>query len=658
MLTFLCLIFLMGLSPDAQASTDLTTLSIEELMETEVSLPSKKARKLSGAASAVYVITQEDIRRSGAVNIPELLSMVPGIEVVQINANKWAISSRGFNEEFADKLLVLMDGQSVYTPLFSGVQWDMHDTMLEDIERIEVIRGPGATLWGANAVNGIINIITKSARDTRGGLLTLGTGTEEKGFGGLRYGEKLKDCAYWRIWARYFDRDSYVYDSGDEAFDDWDVLQGGFRADWDSSDADSVTFQGNLYDGSIGNMSNLTSISFPYSRSVVKTTDIAGGSLLARWEHTFSDDSDMKAKVWYDRAERDDIVFGYVDETFDIDFQHRFKMSRQEIIWGGGYRLASNDTRGSFTVSADPKSSNEHICSAFIQDEISLVKERLSLILGSKFEHNSYTGFEIQPNARIAWTPGKNHTAWAAVSRAVRTPGRNEKSMRINAQTIPGKNSLPTLIAIIGNSDQDSEDLLACELGYRTMLGDRVSLDIAAYYNIYDNITTQEPADPFYEETPGPAHMVVPTKFGNKGEADVYGAEIAANFKLMKGWRVFAGYSWKKSRFSTDSSGRHTEVNNINTSPEHQLKFRSYLDLPFNLEFDMTLCYADSFPRNNVNSYTRIDLRLGWQPYDAADVSLCLKNMLDSQHSEYDGAYSLVPTEAERSVYAKIAWRF
>jgi iron complex outermembrane receptor protein len=429
-LALLPLIFIISWSPVSWAASskvhDLTELSIEDLMKIEITSVSKKAQKISDAAAAIFVITQEDIRRSGVTSIPEALRMAPGVEVARIDANKWAISARGFNSRFANKLLVLMDGRSVYSPLFSGVWWDVQDTMMEDIDRIEVIRGPGATLWGANAVNGVINIITKKAGDTLGGLVTAGGGTEEKGFGALRYGLKPAEDSDFRAYAKYFNRDRSVTSTGADAGDEWDAFRAGFRLDHETSARNNFTLQGDYYTGNAGTTYDVASITLPYLNTFQKKSESAGGNIIGRWNHTFENDSEFSLQAYYDRSDRKDLFAAGVVDTADVDLQYRFKwFGGQEFVLGTGYRFTRDNIANDNELrTADPASRSESLLSAFIQDDITLIDNRLHWVIGSKFEHNGYTGFEVQPNTRLIWTPSTTQSVWGAISRSVRTPSR------------------------------------------------------------------------------------------------------------------------------------------------------------------------------------------------------------------------------------------
>jgi iron complex outermembrane receptor protein len=390
---------------------------VEELMDVEVTSVSRRPEKLTEAASAIQVITGEDIRRSGANSIPEALRLAPNLQVAQVNSSQWAVSSRGFNNVLSNKLLVMIDGRTVYTPLYAGVFWDVQDALLEDIDRIEVVSGPGGTLWGANAVNGVINIITKSAKDTQGFFMEAGAGTESNGFGSMRYGGQLSPGLYYRVYGKGFNRDELVVADGSDAGDGWDMGQGGFRLDWEPNQDDVLTLQSDFYD------------SKPNPEAASDPVVAMGGNILGRWTHKISDDSDFQVQFYYDRTRRDfNDEFTENLDTYDFDAQHRFQIGdRQEIIWGLGYRRMDDSVANLELLGFDPGNKTLSLYSAFIQDEITLIEDRLRLTLGSKFEHNEYTGFEVQPSGRLAWTPSTEHTVWAAVSRAVRTPSRIDR---------------------------------------------------------------------------------------------------------------------------------------------------------------------------------------------------------------------------------------
>ncbi len=499
-----------AVSPAERDTVDLTELTLEELLEIEVTLASRKSETLTRAAAAIYVLTREDIRRSGATSIPEALRMVPGLQVAQIDASKWAVSIRGFTAQFANKLLVLIDGRSIYTPLFSGVFWDAHDVLLEEVERIEIIRGPGAALWGANAVNGIINIVTRHASASRGSLVTGGGGVEERAFGNLRHGGTLGEATFYRIYAKYFKRDGTADALGREVADGWNAVRGGFRIDHDSPEGNALTLQGEFYDGNVGQaiVRAPASLSPPYTLTFNNEIGISGGHVLGRWTRRFSETSDLSWQLYYDLATRGDRVNGSeTRHTFDLDFQHRFGLGRrQEIVWGVGYRSTSDAFENTFAISLSPDSRTDHLLSAFLQNDIGLVVDRLRLTLGSKLERHTTTGLEIQPNLRLLWTPSEKQTVWAAASRAVRTPSRFETDGEVVVQIVPPDSAFAGspvgMLTVSGSRNLLPEELFAFELGYRTRPTDRLFLDLATFYNFYTHLRTVEPGELALETLP------------------------------------------------------------------------------------------------------------------------------------------------------------
>jgi iron complex outermembrane receptor protein len=631
--------------------SELKKLSVEELLDVDVTSVSKYPEKLSEAAAAVAVLTQDDLHSSGVTSIPEALRLVPGLDVARVDSHTWAISSRGFNDIFANKLLVLIDGRSVYTPLFSGVFWEVQDTLLEDIDRIEVVRGPGATLWGANAVNGVINIITKSARDTQGLLLSGGGGTEDLGFAGVRYGVKVDENTFLRVYAKYFDRDSSVLPDDTTSHDAWDMFRGGFRLDWEPTKENSFTFQGDIYTGNQDEDYLVPTTTFPFS-GVIKSTDtVSGGNLLGRWSHSFSPDSQLTFQAYYDRTERDSPIFAEDRDTGDIDLQHRFAWGdRQDVVWGLGFRATHDDVRNSLNVSLLPDHRTLDLYSAFVQDEISIVPERLRLTLGSKFEHNDFTGFEIQPSARALWTPGFSQTFWASVSRAVRTPSRAESDIRLNpAPPVPLP---PGTITILGNPNMVSEELIAYEFGYRIQPINQLKLDLTAFYNDYDDLRTIEPI------RPGP---VSPSKVANKLFGESYGTEISATAQVTKRWRLQGSYSYLEVQLHREAGSLDstTERTTEGSSPRNQFFIRSLFDLGWNIEFDSTLRYVDVLPAPKIPSYLTLDLRLAWSPRKNLEFAIVGQNLLDDRHPEFAPTFvGTQKTEVQRSVYGTVLWRF
>jgi iron complex outermembrane receptor protein len=632
---------------------DFTALSLEELMNYPVTSVAGHAEKKSETAAAVHIITQEDIRRSGATSIPEALRMAPGLDVARVDAHTWAISSRGFNDVFANKLLVLQDGRSVYTPLFSGVYWDVQDTLLEDIDRIEVIRGPGATIWGANAVNGVINIITKAAKDTQGWLVSGGAGTEERGFAGARYGVKLADDVFLRVYGKYFYRDDSVTPQGASAEDFWMMGRTGFRLDWTPVEQNLVTLQGDFYAGKVHQIYTNVIPTPPFSSPLRDSSDLKGGNILGRWTRTFSEQSEFQFQTYYDRTYRDAEGFLEDRHTFDVDARHRFGIGeRNSLTFGLGYRLSSDHTTATPSISLSPLDRTTHLFSTFVQDEIVLVKDRLRLTLGTKLEHNDYTGFEVQPGARLLWTPTEKQSYWASISRAVRTPSRAEHDILITQNTpTPG-----VFTTISGNREFESEKLIAYELGHRIQFNQKVSLDTALFFNDYDDLRSVE-AQPIVFNPP---FVTAPFVAGNKTRGETFGAELSPTWQVTEAWRLQAAYTYLQMQLhlkpgSTDTISEADE----RRSPRHQISVRSLVELPANVEFDAALRYVDSLAAIQVKSYVELDLRVGWRPVKNLEFSIAGLNLLHDHHQEFaPSTIRTQTTEVERSVYGKVTWRF
>ena len=650
-----------------QSVPDVTSMSLEDLMNMQVTSVSKRSQKVADAAAAVFVITQEDIRRSGATSIPDALRMVPGLEVAQIDQNKWAIGSRGFNGRFDNKLLVLIDGRSVYTPLFSGVYWNVQDVVLEDVDRIEVIRGPGATLWGANAVDGVINIITKSAKATQGGLVSAGAGSQEATAETVRYGSKVKDNTYYRVYGKYYDWYPSIDPTGTTASDGWHALRGGFRLDSNATTRDSITVQGDIYHDNFGETLTVPSLTSPTLWSTYPNNGSeSGGDLLGRWNHSFSRSS-TSLQMYYDRTNiADPTVFGDHESVYDIDFQHDIHLGEsQELVWGLGYRSIQDTNGSSFTVALRPDHSSLNQYSAFVQDEVNLLDNHMHITVGSKFEHNPFTGFEFEPNVRVLGTLTNKQSVWAAVSRAVRTPALTEEGLQLNVGivppgTAPFNSPLPLVEAIFGSPQFGSEDLLAYEVGYRVQATNSFSLDIAAFYNNYTNLRSAEPGAPILVGSPVPSYVVLPFVASNKMSGGTYGIEPFAEWKILPRWKLMGSYSFLRMNIHKNANSLDPTPDLPNgASPRHQYYFRSSLDLPKHFEQDLMLRYVDKLPSLNMPSYYSLDLHIGWKPISQIQLSFGAQNLLNSQHLEFIPEFiNTLPTQVRRTFFGSIAWTF
>jgi iron complex outermembrane recepter protein len=654
----------LAISTGAQEqAADLTKATLEDLMNIRVTSVSKKEEKLSRTAAAVFVITQEDIRRSGATNIPDCLRMVPGLDVAQMNANTWAIGARGFNAQYSRKLLVMVDGRTVYTPSFDGVFWDTLDLPLEDIERIEVIRGPGGTVWGANAVNAVINILTKKASDTPGAMVVAGGGNLLQEFGTVQYGGKAGDNTDYRAYLKYFNQYHMVDLTGQSGEDGQQMLQGGFRIDSALSSKDELTVQGDLYGSTEGQpdyvLTTLTASQLQKEAFIGKQ---GGGFLQAMWNHTFSTRSDTSLQISFDRYSRSDPELPKARGTLDLDFQHHFAWGgRQDIVWGLGYRYTADDFAAGVGISFNPASRADNLASSFIQDEIAIAPDRLYLTVGTKLEHNDYTGFGLMPSASVAWTPSGRHTFWAAVSRAERTPARNDTALQFNAPGGTGPGGLPIVVTISGNPNFRNEDLIAYEAGYRASVLDRLSFDFAGYLNDYSHLETTNPSTLVLEDTPAPPHYVLPVVFHNLMHGETHGLEIAANWKVTDRWTLSPGYAFEQIHMHTDSisasAGSPSYVQG--SSPRHSAQLRSHFDLPHGLSWDTSAGFAGRLPAQQVPSYTRLDTQFAWQLRDGLRLSFVGQNLLKDHHVEFiDPLSSVQPSQIKRGAYAQFRWQF
>ena len=637
-------------------------LSLEDLLNVEITSVSKKKQLLSDAPAAIFVISSDDLRRSGATSIPEALRMVPGINVARIDSSKWAITSRGLNGRFANKLLVLIDGRTVYSPSFSGVYWEVQDTMLEDVERIEVIRGPGATLWGANAVNGVINIITKHTADTQGGILALGGGNKERAFGGARYGMTLGESTYGRMYVKGFKRDEFVHTEGGDAGDDWDMLRSGFRVDSLLSGRNDLTLHGDIYKGNINQRLKLTTLTAPFSQTIKDEVDVEGWNLAGHWQHTLSPTSEFTLSFYYDRSERYEAFQEEIRDIYDIDFQHRFAAGeRHDIIWGLGYRYTTDEFDNMSSIIIDPDNRHDDLFSAFLQDEIMLLENKLWLKLGSKFEHNDYSKYEIQPNARLFWAPHPKHKLWAAVSKAVRTPTRAEHDVRVITTVFPPTPSLPypTMVTVTGNSDYESEELIAYELGYRILPAKSLSIDLTLFYNDYHKLRSTELAQYIIKGV----YIEQPLVFDNELKGETYGAELATAWQATDWWRLDMAYSYLE--IAMDTNNAQDKIQNSD-GPQHQISLRSAMNLTQDLDLDIWLRYVDDVKAIHatrmalidIKDYLTLDVRMAWRLHKNVEISVAGQNLLDDKHPEYVQESFTMPTEIERSIYAKITWRF
>lgn len=627
-------LLILGLGQAAAATApNLADLSLEELVNIEVTSVSKRAERLTNAAASIFVITHDDIHRSGARSLSEALRLAPNLQVARVSASAYAISARGFNSSARNKLLVLIDGRSVYSPLFSGVFWDVQDVMLEDIERIEVISGPGGTLWGTNAVNGVINIITRSATNTQGEVLEAGAGNREYE-GAVRHGGTFGTNGHYRVYGKYFDIDHTETTTGIPRDDAWHKGQIGFRTDWDDG-RDQFSVQGNAYRGSEGQPAPGTiSTGVPFTLGTIK---VSGANLTARWDHRLDGGSQLMLQAYYDRTERDvPPTFSELLDIVDLQFQHSLQpIGMHSLAWGAGYRYSQDRVTNSQYVAFLPARENQAWANVFAQDEISL-RDDLRLTLGARFERNDYTGMEFLPSVRLAWKPAPAHLLWTAASRAVRAPSRLDHDT-----FVPGVP--PYLLA--GGPDVRSEIATVYEIGYRAQFAPQVSYSVTAFHASYDHLRSQE------IDSSGTFLF-----YGNEMEGTTHGVEMWGTYQAMRTWRLSAGLTLldmdlRRKPGSTDPFGPSV----LGNDPAYQWNLRSSWDLTPTHALDILVRRIGELPNPHTPAYTAVDARLGWQATRNTELALSLQNLFDEAHTEY--TQSGIQGEFGRSVFLQLTWR-
>jgi iron complex outermembrane receptor protein len=650
--------------PLAAQESDLIDMSIEDLMDIQVTSVSKKAQSLSDSAAAVFVITADDIKTSAATSIPELLRMVPGLSVARIDSSKWAISARGFNSRFSDKLLVLMDGRTVYSPLYSGVYWEVQDTVLEDIERIEVIRGPGGTVWGANAVNGVINIITKHAADTLGGLATVGGGTEERAFAQGRYGATLAEGMYGRFYSKGSYRDSYQFTTGEDSGDSWQDYRTGFRIDGSLASTNSFNIQGDLYKGELDQELEFPILGEPYYYTDDAEADTAGGNILGSWTQYLSKWGELDFQFYYDRASRDEAVAPEESDTVDFEFKHRLAVGENnDFIWGLNYRYISMGFDNNFWTSMDPEDNDTQLVSFFLQDEYTALKDKLIVTIGSKFEHNDYTGYEVQPSIRALFAPQEHHKIWGSIARAVRTPHRIERDSTVTTVVLPpfeGPNSTPVQAVggLASNDDFDSQEVVAYEGGYRYLASENLSFDLALFYNDYDKLRSFA-ITPYFNGS----YYEVYNQVYNEAEGSTHGLELAIAWQVSEPLKLDFAYSYIKEDLTDIYTSWGSET------PSNQLSLRANWKISDTLVLDVWGRYVDDAACMQVKTYSSpyyytiedyftADVQITYSPTKNLDISLVGQNLIEESHEEYVQEFWSKATEVERGVYLKATYRF
>ncbi len=642
---------------DPNSGVPLKQLSLAQLGNVEVTTASKEPEEVWKTPAAVYVITQEDIRRSGATNLPDILRLAPGVEVAQVDSDHWSVSIRGFAAELANKLLVLIDGRSVYTPLYAGVYWQAQATPLQDIERIEVIRGPGGTIWGANAVDGIINIITKSSKDTQRAMLSAGGGNIDQGTGVVRYGGANSRGFNYRAYVMGFSVGPEFH-SGGANFDDWQMGQAGFRTDWGRDPRDNFTLQGDIYREVAGETTTYSLFSPPSQVAVNGNADVRGGNLVARWKRVQSDRSDFQIQAYFDRTSHFEPEYGETRNTLDLDvLDHLTLPGQQNFLWGLGARVSPGDfVQRVPTIDFLPHHLTDQIYSGFVQDTIPFLNHRLFLTMGSKLEHNSYTGFEVQPSVRLLWNSTPRRAFWAAVTRAVRTPSRLDEDIQLTDYV--ETTTLPIFLRVSGSRQFHSEKLIAYEAGFRTLVTHSWYVDVAVFYNQYNDLYSFQVEAPFLEASPSPVHAILPVLTSNGIHGAASGFEVAPDWRPVRWWELRASYSYLNMDLKTKpwSNDPSSVAGDEGSSPRNQIVIQSFVRLPKKLEFDPTFRYVEALPAQMIRSYETADATLGWHLTQQLQLSVVGQNLLQPHYAQFGGDPGGL-VQIRRGAYAKIVWR-
>lgn len=660
-------IVLIFLNVSSAGSNTLLDMSLEELMNLEVTSAAKSPTRLLKTPAAIHVITRDDIRRSGANSIPGLLKMVPGLHVAQFDSNRWAISARGFNGQFANKLLVMIDGRSVYTPIFSGTYWDVQDLVLAEIERIEVIRGPGASLWGANAVNGIINIITRSARETIGSQITTWAGTEQRaGVSGMQ-GMAVGENSYLRLTAKGFHRDE-SHLNGIGADDEMTMGRVGFRWDYENNGFTGKT-TGGYYQGQEGVNFNRVEYEDGFQNLSNFDTDLFGGYLLTSWSKTLSHRSDLSFQFYFDYSSREEALYDESLNALDAEFQHNYEFGPgHKFTWGGGVRVYSDDLTAHSNTRMEPSSDRYTLLNFFLQDEYPLL-DNLTLTLGSKFEHNDFTGWEIQPSGRMLWETSETLSVWGAVSRAVRTPSRLDSDGEIVVALYPPGHPLnptpnatipvplPIVVTFRGSDEFEAEELTAYEMGIRSLVTDHTRIDLSLFYNRYKNLRTGSNLPPTFIFDQNVPVGIDQVSFANNNlEGNTCGFEASLEYQATDDWKLIGSYGYMEMDF--DFGGQLEKFLN-SFYARHQASLQSRLNLPKDVELDIWLSYTDEIAVQGQPDIWDLGFRLGYQVSKQWYLELIGQNLLYSHKRQLTSeVISMVSTEIERGAYLRLTYQF
>jgi len=642
------------------STSQLKQLTLEQLGNIKVTTAQRAPEQVRKTSAAIYVITQEDIERSGATTIPDALRLVPGVEVARIDSNKWSIGIRGFGSRLSRDVLVLIDGRTVYTTLLAGTYWEVQNVLLQDVERIEMIRGPGATIWGPNALNGVINIITRSSKDTHGTLVNAGGGNVDQGFLNARYGGGNGRTLDYRVYGMGFLRGPEYHTDGNH-YDSWRALQGGGRMDFSVNERDSFTLQGDIYDEGAGETVTAVTYALPYQQIVRGTEFLSGGNILGRWQHKQGEGKDLELQFYYDRTSRHEPNFADYRNTFDVDFLDRFRLpGRQQITWGFGARASTgkNPTivSGLYFL---PETRTDTLYTGFFQDEVGLIQDRLSLQFGTKLLKTNYTGFQLQPTARLLWTPTEKQSFWAAFTHALRTPSDAERAFYLTGFTGSFVGGLPFFARFNANPNFESEQMNGYEFGYRNLVRKSLYFDFAAFFNHYNDLFSEDiTGAPFVETDPAPTHLLLPAEFGNGLRGTTRGIEVAPEWRPFNFWRLAASYSFLQMEIEKrpDSLDFGSAPAVAGSSPRHQVTAQSDFDLPKAFSLDLTYRFVSKLPAQRINAYSTGDVQFGWKPRPYIRLSIVGQNLLQPRHYEF--ASDPGPNVAvKRSVYGQITWQ-
>lgn len=650
MLTAIALLGLRPVPAGAQTTGELKRMSLQQLMEVDVSTLSRVPARAVELPAAIHVITSDDIRRSGAMSLPEALRMAPGVQVARIDSARYAIGMRGFADRLSRAILVMIDGRAVYSPLFAGTYWEVQDTLLEDVERIEVIRGPGGTLWGANAVNGIINIITKPASETQGAAAAVGGGTQTDGVVSGRFGGARGDRFHYRAYGKGVWRDPELPPDGVE-YDSWRLAQAGFRADWTLPESRAFTLQGDVYSARLGSRYTAPVFNPPSSEVSLYEAPLAGGNLLARWSGPAAFGGHFQVQAFYDRTTRDERPIGETRDTVDLDFQHQFRRGRHGLVWGGGYRLS----RGAITAIAPsaivPPTRTDNLFSAFLQDDVTLVPERLRASLGAKVEHNDYSGTEVQPSARLQLALSPGHHVFAAITRAVRTPSRVETDYTTASLANP---AVPAFVRLVPNPEFQPEELVAYEAGYKLQPAPTLYATVSGFFNHLDNVLSTDLLTPTIEATPPPPRLILPVSFGNGLHGNSHGVEITADWRTFSWLRTTTAYSFARIQLTKDpgSTDVSQERRGEGLTPHHQAELQLSVDAPHGIQVDWMWSYVSRLEAGPVPPYASVNARVAWQVAPQFELALVGNDLFHERHLEWADA-----REIRRAALLSLTWR-